>query len=422
MATSRRKKTDAPKLFLPTPEDPSVLVESKADPEIAGLPDLNMADLGVKWNTMKTKAEGAILALSKFTKVENDEEDEKLAKELIVARNTAELVSAERKSITVQLDNAKKALMQPEKDISVEYNRGRSLRDAYLNEKLRKQEEERKEIERKKNHDQEIIRVTAAFDTAVVDGLVNCVNQMNVAIKSYVATMNLNNWDEKKKKFDFPPKLNPDKYHDLFLGVRFNPEWISNDEYKAIAAEAKEKWTYEKCNNQYSKSGMGVLKMWKDDLPRLKQQMIDGESAEKIRQEADMRATAGTSELRQQSEAIAREAKSTILDAEFSAQMELQDNTGNEVKNVRQDRVAWLGVSEPARVADTLSGLVVAVLGHPKFKGLYARDRNGNIKDAIDGVPQYNAWIQPLLDFAAENIESFNGIQYKTVAKTIQKA
>jgi hypothetical protein len=457
----RKKPKNQAALFMPTPEAPDnileptpndlddVFVEEEEEPAIVDakakdevkaasepqaqspvvqatekstLPSLNITDMEAHWKIIQFKRNQTVAALTHLLEhpITSDEQDQELAKQLVLARNSKSSIEEQRKNITTVMDAAKKEFMKPEKEVEELYEQGRKMRDKWLNEKLRKQEEERQRIAQQRNREQEMIRVAAALDTAVVDGLVACVGAMNEQIQLYVSTITKENLEQRSKKFDIPPKLNPEKYHAFFM-VNWNPTFISQQEYNKLVADAKEKWTYEKCNDQYSKSGMGVLKMWKDDLPRIVKQKAEGQT-EQVKQEAEMRVNAATTGLAEQKAEIQRTERNDMLNADFNAQVALQENV-QDLKNVRKVRVAWIAEVEPQGIIGTLQDLVQMVMMHEKFNGIYAKDRQG-VEKGLDewGLPQYQPWIQELVDFAANHIDSLPGLEYKVINKTIQKS
>ena len=159
--------------------------------------------------------------------------------------------------------------MVPENNLIKEGERVKKLRDAYAAEKFRKQQEEEARIKRQKDQANEIARIKALIKTNIVDGTVEAIQKMNLSIREHVNSMNLDNWDEKVKRFNVTPKLKEEVYQSFF-SVPFDSNLIDRGIFTAIVNEIQSEFPFEKVNADYVQSALATIQMFKDDLPNKK--------------------------------------------------------------------------------------------------------------------------------------------------------
>lgn len=398
------------------------------------------------------RSQRACLALSKVQAIEDDETD-RIANDLLVkARVTLEgkpekdgapsvlgLVDT-RMQLTKPLDNFKRILMQPEKDIQAQSERLQGLRNGYAKKKLLEQQAREKEIALQKQKDDEVARVRAAMKEGAITALIGLINSVSSSIAEHVATMNLDNWEIKLARFDIKPSLRPEKYAGLFT-VQYDANLMTADMYKAIQAQvqAEPEYTIEKLGEEYVSRAEATIKLWKDDLPKKKEELerlrqleeTDRVAAEKERerlasenqktqQQAQERTQAWGAGMQQ---AVEKEKDEALLKNEFTAQIATQEGAAA-TPGVRTARVAVINCPD-ADIVKTISQVLYACYSNPKFKGHMKRDRKGIVLPPDeDGNPQYAEWLATLLDFVAKEFpgDKLEGIIFKPKVTTVAKA
>ena len=391
------------------------------------------------WLTIAdNRASNAETALSRFTGIADDDTDEKARKALAKTGVTYTEIKEQRMAYTRMLDDVKDYLMGPERKISIEgkdniYARVKKLRDAYANNKLQQQLAEQKQARLDKERDNELVRVRAAIKSNIANGVVLAVNKMNDSIRAYVAEMTIQNWDEKYKKFNVQPRLNP-KTYDAFFDVPYNGSLEVGNEVLGIINEirAAEDTTYENVNREYIVHASKALEVWRESLSERKSKLMQieveiakgGESpiAEELR-EADEKIAADSQtrmqEIRDVKEKeIQCEADDAMLKNEFVEQIKTQEAEAD-LGGVRINRVAQLTCSEND-IVKTVSRALLACYKHPKWPGHLKRDAKGKYKGPDEnGHEVYADWLSPILSFLAKNSEeNIEGIKLVETIKT----
>lgn len=398
------------------------------------------------YTTLAEKAQKGCLALSKIQVIESDEQDEQANLFLVKTRKTLkgyqdangnEVPGMEsmRMGVTKGLDAIKGELMKPEKLLIAEGERVKKLRDSWANLKLQKQQEEQARIQKQKAIDDEIARIKAALKQRVVDGTFLAIQNMNNSIRAYFNEITLDNWDEKVKKFNLKPRLKESVYNDFFA-IAYNHEILDVNVFYAIVAEVKKEFPYEQVNTDYVQSAEGTVKMWKEDLPKKREEL---EKLAALEKENAVQAELLKQELREKQEREQKEAEEKLakereqqqkeiqaqldeekLQNEFKAQ--IQSQSGPEIKNVRKERVAILSCPD-TDVVKVISKVLYACFTNPKFEGLYKTKRGKVVGLDEAGHPVYSDWLAPLLEFVAKHhAGEIEGITFKEKVSTISKA
>lgn len=398
--------------------------------------------VGENYPMMDSKANAALLAMSKITQVTNDEEDTLANNLLIKVKKTFETVEPLRKEITDDLDGFKEFLMQPEKKISPlnplsDFVRIKKLRDVYHNNKATKAKEEADTIKKNKLIEDEKIRVRTVLKKNIVDGLYDAINKLSSSIVQYIAAMNLDNWDEKSAKFSITPKLKDEVYNAFFV-IPYNQQLLKPEEYAAIVNEIKAVETYEKANADYVKVADGTVKSWKDSLPDKKKELEKIRDAKPEEKDALVNAMQNkdgeliakqNQEIKQTQEAavnvITEEANEAALNNDFSAQVSLQSRGGGgtaKPKGARTIRKPIITVAD-ADMVKFFSKVLFACFVHPAFDGILKKKKGVYIGDDDNGCPQYADWVTELVGFLEKNVDNPNipGLTFKEIISTAQR-
>lgn len=410
-------------------------MEQVAQPTTAAqLAVINYDEMKAIVADIKSRSERGCLALSQLKAVTTDAEDEIANNLLVKARVTledpAKGIIILRKSQTSVLDAYKGMMMEPEKKLIAETERIKALRNQWANKKLEIQKQEDARIAREKAVADEISRVKAELRKAPVNGIVTGLHQMSEGIREHVKTMTLENWEAKIVRFNVKPVLREEKYNALF-NVPYNKDLVSDAMYAAIVEEVKKEYPLEKLAEQYVTQAEGTIKMWRDDLPKKRDELehlaqleatnkIEAEKErERLRDEQDRQAAEAKQRLEDQQKQHAEEVQNAHdeerLQNEFEAQLKTQAGGTQLAKGSRKNRVAVISCQD-ADIVKTLSKVLYECFSNPKFPGIL--DKGGKVDE--NGVPVYAKWLQPLLTFVAKECDKdIEGITWKEVASTV---
>ena len=408
--------------------------------------DLTVAEKAKQmFPVISDKANRGVLALSKITKIETDEEDAIANNLLVKVRVTIEGskdpegnkipgIEAMRKEVTGKLDELKSLLILPENRLKAEAERVKGLRNKYANEKEARRQEEAKKVAEEQARKDAMVKVKAEIKDKLTDLIVEKTKALGQTISAHVSAMNLDNWDEMEKKFNLSPKLAVDSWAKCFDQPR-NP-LISEAVFAALIEEAKAEEPYEKHNSLYIQYAQPVVDQWKQDLPERKAKLIEikeleerdamkaaikkrqmAEEAEKKQKEEAERLQKQEEERKEEQE---REKNEQLLKNEFESHVITQQAAPQ--KNIRKKRVAIIKC-EDSRIVQVWAKILFACYSNPKFKGHLKRTKEGLPIFDENQVPEYEAWAQKLLDFvAAETSTDIEGVEFKEIISTVSKA
>lgn len=393
---------------------------------------------------IKRRCTNASIALSKFKKIESDEEDEVVESVLVKVRTTYQHCNMLRKESTSLLDELKEEMMEPERLISALagdkekslYLEKKSLRDSYAAEKYKKQQEEQARILKEKNAKEEKIRLTAFFETAFFENITNAINNTIAGIENYYNSLTLQDFEEKTKRFSMKPVLKQDVFESWFK-VDFNSSKLSGEEFDTlIKDEIRTKYIYNTLNDQYVKQVEAVMLQWKEKLPAKKSELqsleelrktnaeeaahIEQQNKEAQKRDADALAEKQEADRIKRVQEIEQNQRTLQLEANFDAQVQVDQMV--EQEGIRKKKVAIIDVPQ-AKIVDTFARVLFACFQNKKFEGYLKTDKSGNLAAPDEnGNPVYTKWAEELLSFYAQYcIQNIQGITIKEVITTVQK-
>lgn len=386
-----------------------------------------------KLETWKDKATRVKAAGSLIQKVASAEEVQSANDFLVKARKTlngwekdgkkVQGVKEERLELTRKLQEVKEELMQPEKDIEAEMGRVQKMLNDHATAQLNAAKQQQEQQTAAREQSAAGVDVRAMIRSAIVNKTIDAIAAMNNAIKAFVPTILLENWDVAVKRFYVEPKLKPEIYESFFQVVVPREQMVP-EQVAAIVAEMKAEHTYEKCNATYTNEAKAVLKMWADDLPKLKEKLEDEKRL------GNMGANGGAERTVEQKQAIlesiCKNANVSILESannlrsEAAAENE-QDELKAEVdkqfisqvtapiKNVRTKKVASIDC-KPTDIAKVWGKVIFAIY---LAEGPKAHlKENGELK----------GWAQELLNKVADLETAIEGVKIEEVASVVAKA
>jgi hypothetical protein len=396
---------------------------------------------------LQDKKTKACLALSKVVQVTSDEEDVIANNLLVKARATLEGgTTAEgaktkgivemRMELTRPLDALKNTLIESEKAITEEMTRIKKLRDGYAQKKIDDAAAAAANAAKVLAQNNELSRVKGAFKQAIVDGQYKALQLMENNIRAHFNTMNLENWEGAAKRFTFKPMLKKELY-DSFFAITYDPNLVAPEMFTKLVEQAKIDNPYEKVNEEYVKIAQPALDGWVNDtLPKRKKELEDlAELAKKDAAAAAARAIEIEAEQKQANEqkdaelqTQQKEATAEIIDTvqteqltnNFQAQVSIQSAGAAAPKGARIKKVAVFKGADDGTVnfGAAIYKVMMACMSHPKFEGIYKRKKGLRVPDE-NGVPVYADWLQPLLDFFANNCDiTVDGIELKDAIST----
>lgn len=408
----------------------------------------------VNWPQMKEKSVACQAALSLIKPITSDEEDAKLEKLLVKSKKTFDLISDMRKETTSVLDSIKTDMMQPEKAISIlktdpnsPYHLGVKYRNDWANAKLKKQREEAAEATRKENETLEISRLKAEFELIFHNNIVDYVSTMETNIANYFNGLQLEKvdakdeskvitWEDQIKKFSMKPALKLETFESWF-NVPFDNTKLSQEKYDDFVDQVKDLYTYEVINEVYVGQAQPKIDEWKAKLPERKQELEtlrdleasnkkEADKLKKAQEKADkkkLEAIQKSSEENKQIKAV--EVKSAQNNEALAAKFETLNvtQTQEDIK-AKVKRVAIIDC-DPTKIVEVIAQALFHCYMNAEFEGHLKKDKQTNQPLPADenGVPQYNAWVKPILTFLAEKtVAEVPGIKFIEVATTSQRS
>jgi hypothetical protein len=393
-----------------------------------------------KFPIMVDKCERANAALSNVGDIKTDEEDAKVAKLLVKVGATYNLVKEMRLEITKPLDELKKKLMEPEKlisniDAASNFTLVKKKRDKYANDKYQEQQKEELRIKREKDEKEEIVRLSAAVEKAVFNGITDALYNLDQSVVKHLEDLTLENFDAKESKLKLKPKLKEEVYNGWF-NVDFDSSKINQETYDKFIENAKKNLPYTQSNTDYIKSATEVLKTFIDSLPAKKKDLLEmaemeknnaaeaakrkKEQQERLDKEQKEKEEKLAEDKRKKEEELDLEARNKQVELSFDAQVSLQSQ--EKMKNVRTKKRAIIDC-KPAEIAQVFAKVIFACFSSTNFKGYLKTDKEGKtLEKDENGIPQYEKWAEELLNFYAENSDmKIDGVKIKEVISTIQK-
>lgn len=393
--------------------------------------ELSPATIEANFNDMEARSNRAVQALKAVTSIATDEQDEKAEQLLVKVRKTFEHVEKVRKAITGPIDDIKKLLMEPEKQITNaagsgnEYERVKKLRDEYANLKFQQEKERQEAIEKQRKVSAEIARVKGVVKTNYTEGIVKANMTLNSKLSDAFKSVTSQTFLKLKDRMGLGTKLSEQTYNEWFDAGSISST-LPFIEVKQICDDEKKVFPYEKANEEYMKIAKPTFDSWVDRLPELEKSIEKGaeaatEAARKLADQAEKEeAERNAKALSDAQEAARNAAKAEELQAEFKSQIELQTGAIETKGRIKKRAVIEADTQDFVSVT---SELFFNVFIHPKFSGIIKKDKKGVSQFNEDGTPIYVDWFQSLLDFYANNCdEVIPGIRIIEEVVTTQRA
>ena len=380
---------------------------------------------------MMKSTNAAMLAMSQITAISSDEMDVHANNTLVKVKKTYDLVSGQRKDLTDSYDEFKKSLMliegelDPKKGRDNDYNRIRILREGFAQVKLDKRRKEEEELARQKLVANKLIDLKAALIENIEIGPINLMAKAENVLNSFAEGLTLENFEGEAKKLDYTPKLKKEVYEGWFV-VNLDMSGVDEGKITEVIDEVKNERSYDKVNKSYQKGAIKRLGEWKGKLPEIKKRLeaiaaASEEEAKKLKEQLKAKAKVEKEEeelrLKKEKEDKERDIKGAAsddkLEAEFREQggkQNLDDARINAKFVARFDQDNWVR---------PFAEVVYHCASHPKFKGIYAKERSGETKQDDKGRDQYIDPIDWFMKFFATNCDAtIEGLKLYQDAKT----
>lgn len=355
---------------------------------------------------IKQKSGLAIAALKAIVSIKNDADDKKANDLLVKCNATKTAIEKLRKDFTGPIKQWCDEQIITEKELESEMERVRTLRNARANELKAANDEKEKEIEKERVYKTHEIEVKQKIKSSIEIGVAQKISDLEDAIAKIFKSMDLNNRNASISKLNFTPKLKEDYFATLFV-ASFDSDKMTDEQYESVLNRARGYYKYEDINKGYVDLANSILKKWKDQIPaRLKELEEIGKGNTTLAMQAIARDEAEEQERKetasQKIEEIKTEAlevaQEEIIQAEFSAQQQLQEI--DEVPGRKKITLRLTAEIEKdmVKVSSLVAKLVIHALSHSTSKGIFMRDAQGFPKHDDKGRPLYVAGIQYWLD------------------------
>lgn len=391
---------------------------------------------------IKSSCDKAVIALSGIKEITTPEQDQYAMNLLIKVRTTYEEKSAQRKSVTAEMDELKSWLMEPEKTIDIdskansEYSRVKKLRDGWATAEKLKADKAKAGAKLVQDKTNEKARITAELGRTVIAGMTTAVTAVANWVSQTWGALTLANIDEFATKLGTNPVLKPENYATWFA-VQYNELLVTPAEYAELVAAAKVLYPYDVKNIEFGTQAGNILKTWAAQIETKRAELkavadLATTNAAAAEQLAQAQANQTAELAQQQTQAIQQEATAQVhqvdlqeqnaqMGAAFTAQVTVQsveDQSGTKVI-----KVGTLSCPEE-EVVVVISQMLYHIVTHPKYKGLIKRDtKTKQLKHDENGRPIYQEWLEEMLGFFANNCDTslVPGISITEKVSTIQK-
>jgi hypothetical protein len=398
--------------LLPVPIEPIVALVQEKVPKMQKARDgavAAMRDFYTKFNELFQKyqadPEGMKDTMDSMVAEANDL--------LVKIKKTYDGVYAMRKGITDTTDQIKEFLMQFEKDLSYDakantgYNHIRSIIQKFKQAELDLKKKAEAEAARKREVENYKVDLVTAMKKNLLDLLADKIERANTQSRAYFDASTLEDFDERAKVFTgMKVKLKQDDYEKCFE-VFYDNTKINNAEYLGLVNKTRLEETYDKWNEKIVVSVTPILNEWRAKIPDIKRQMVEMAKAdedqkkllaeEQAKQAAaeDARRKADAERLQQaEKNAIEQQAEVNRMSNSFVEQAVVQElaDSGPSKKVLRfSDKKEEQG--------QAFLSLIYHVMMHPKFVGLFKKDKDGALVLDKDGNKQYSTMVEPWVKF-----------------------
>lgn len=391
--------------------------ELEKNTEIAKLSEFTLDLKLVKEHVpvMIKSTNAAMLAMSQITEITTDEMDAKVNNLLVKVKNTLEMVKGKRKVLTDNYDAFKKTLMLIEgeldnkKGAKNDVSRLKILREDYAQVKLDKHREEEKELEKQKLITNKLIDFKTALIKNIEIGAIDVLSKAEAALGDWSKKVNLENYDGMLENLNYTPVLKLEIYSNWFV-VNLDMAGVDGEKVTEVLAEVKAERSYGKLNKAYQVEALKKIEGWRAKMPEIKKRLEDIAKADgkkkkeleaqlkaKQKIEDEQAAEESAKKKEEKAQEIAVDASDDKLTADFVEQGGKQKIEGDKVNAKFTARFTQDNWVRP------FSEVVYHVASHPDFKGIYAKERTGEIKTDDKGRDQYIDHIDWFLKFFAQH-------------------
>lgn len=365
--------------------------------------------------SMIKSTNGAMLAMSQITEITTDEMDQSANNLLVKVKSTYEHVNGMRKELTDNYDNFKKTLMLIEgeldhkKGAKNDVTRIKILREGYAQVKLDKRRKEEEALEKQKIITNKLIDFKTSLIKNIEIGAIEVLSTAETALSGWSKKVDLENYDGMLENLNYTPTLKQEVYDGWFV-VNMDMAGVDGERVTEVLAEVKAERPYEKLSKAYEVEALKKIEEWRAKMPEIKKRLediakADGKKKEELKAQLaakqiieDEKAAEKATKLKEEkAQEIAVDASDSKLTADFVEQGGKQ--------NIKEDKVnsKFTARFTQDNWVRPFAEVVYNVASHPDFKGIYAKERTGEIKTDDKGRDQYIDHIDWFMKFFAQH-------------------